>query len=408
MGFADVSNSEAPALLLRVGLAVFVCLFSVAGSFVGELALAAGPADSGVLEFTASERAQIDAMGPWPPPVKRDASNRVEGQALAIEFGRALFGDTRLSRDGKRSCASCHRPDLAFQDGRAVAVGLAPGVRNTPTLLDSGQLRWLGWDGGHDSLWWASLEPMLDKREMGHSLASLASTVRSVPAWTMQYRQVFGVGLPADNKRLAIDIAKALAAYGATLVSPRTAFDDFRDALTAGDTNAAASYPIDAQRGLRLFAGEAGCTSCHSGARFSNGEFADIGIPFFIPGGVDAGRHSGLKTLMNNELNRLGLFNDAVETDSRALLTRHIYIDHRHFGEFKVPSLRQLTHTAPYMHNGSLNTLEEVVKHYNNIDLDRLHADGARLLRPLSLDAAELADLVAFLRSLSSQGLTAE
>ncbi len=109
--------------------------------------------------------------------------------------------------------------------------------------------------------------------------------------------------------------------------------------------------------------------------------------------------------MIKSPLNRLGPFNDALALDPRAVLTRHVYLDHRHFGQFRVPGLRQLMHTAPYMHNGSLATLEAVVRHYNEIDLERLHADGVRILRPLGLGRDEVSDLVAFLRSLSSPAL---
>ncbi len=364
----------------------------------------AGPTTD-LLSFTPSERAQIRSMGPWPPAIQIDRSNRVDGSALAIRFGAELFADSRLSRDGRLSCRRCHDPGRALQDGLTAAVGIAPGIRNTPTLFDVAWQRWLGWDGGHDSLWWASLAPLLDPREMGHDLASLGARFRSVPDWGASYRDIFGQPVPANDQQLSVDIAKILAAYQATLVSPRTPFDDFRDALERNDLTAAAAYPRDAQRGLRLFIGQGSCTSCHAGANFTNGEFADIGIGFFVPGGVDSGRHGGLKALIKSPLNRLGPFNDALALDPRAVLTRHVYLDHRHFGQFRVPGLRQLMHTAPYMHNGSLATLEAVVRHYNEIDLERLHADGVRILRPLGLGRDEVSDLVAFLRSLSSPAL---
>jgi cytochrome c peroxidase len=101
-------------------------------------------------------------------------------------------------------------------------------------------------------------------------------------------------------------------------------------------------------------------------------------------------------------MNRLGAFSDAVAgNDPRAVTTQHVVIEPRHFGEFRVPGLRQLAHTAPYMHNGSLATIEDVVRHYSQLNEERLHADGERILRPLELNATQAADLAAFLRSLS-------
>jgi cytochrome c peroxidase len=356
----------------------------------------------GLLDFSEAERARIAAHGPWPPPPASDASNRVLALPAAQDFGRLLFGDPRLSADGRVACATCHQPTQAFQDGRATAMGRHAGIRNTPALLDVATQRWFGWGGAHDTLWAASLAPILDAREMGHSLGSLAAAARAVPAWQGRYREVFGAAMPDDDERLAVDLAKALAAYQATLVSPRTAFDAFRDALQSGDRRAAAAYPLAAQRGLRLFIGEARCAVCHAGPRFSNGEFGDIGVRFFVPGGgVDAGRHTGLTALKASRLNRLGPYNDAGSADPAAVATRHVVQEHRHFGEFKVPGLRQLPATAPYMHNGSLATLDDVLRHYDQLDEERLHADGERILRPLHLSAAQREDLLAFLRSLS-------
>jgi cytochrome c peroxidase len=354
-----------------------------------------------LLDFSAAERERILAHGPWPPPGVRDGANRADGQRAAIDFGSRLFFDPRLSVGGDIACASCHRPPLAFQDGRRVAQGRADGIRNTPTLLDVAQQRWFGWDGAHDSLWAASLSPLLQAGEMGQRLETLAATMRGDPLLAAAYRAAFGTAPGVDDEQVAVDVAKALAAWQATLVSPRTPFDDFRDALARGDTAAAARYPVAAQRGLRLFVGEARCSVCHAGPIFSNGEFADAGVPFFVPGGVDPGRHGGLQKLLASRMNRLGPHNDAGAADPRAVATRHVIVEPRHFGEFRVPGLRQLVHTAPYMHDGSLATIEGVVQHYSALDEERLHADGERILRRLDLTPQQAADLTAFLSSLS-------
>jgi cytochrome c peroxidase len=365
------------------------------------VAIAAPAAAQTLLDFSAEERSRIAAHGPWPPPAVRDAANRAEGRRAAIEFGRRLFFDPRLSADGTLSCASCHVPARAFQDGRPLAVGRAAGQRNTPGLLDVAQWRWFGWGGAQDSLWAASLAPLLAEGEMAQSPAALAARVRSRPDWAAGYRAAFGAAPGTDDEHVAVDVAKALAAYQATLVSPRTPFDEFRDALQRGDRAAASRYPLAAQRGLRLFVGEARCSVCHHGPAFTNGEFADIGMPFFVPGGVDGGRHAGLQALQASRMNRLGPYNDAGAADPRAVATRHLVVEHRHFGEFRVPGLRQLVHTAPYMHAGQLPTIEDVVRHYSVLDEERLHADGERILRRLDLSAQQARDLAAFLRTLS-------
>ena len=177
-----------------------------------------------------------------------------------------------------------------------------------------------------------------------------------------------------DDEKLLVDAAKALAAFQATLVSPRTPFDAFRDALVAGDREASARYPLAAQRGLKIFI-EANCAACHFGPRFTNGEFGDVGIPFFTrPGEVDSGRLDGLGKLANSTFNLLGRHNDDASGAS-ALRTRHVQRLHSNFGEFRVPSLRQ-SGSGPFMHNGHLATLEDVVKHYSEVNPDRLHSDA--------------------------------
>jgi cytochrome c peroxidase len=344
------------------------------------------------------------AHGPWPPSALRDPSNRVSAHPAAIGYGGALFHDVRLSRDHSLSCASCHQPGRGFSDGLPHAAGPQSGTRNTPGLDNVGLQRWFGWDGANDNLWAQSLRPLLDVREMGNSLPQLARTVRSDPGLRDGYRRAFGHDPGADDEAVAVDLAKALAAYQETLVSRRTPFDDFRDAVARGDRQAAAAYPAAAQRGLALFLGRGRCYFCHVGPTFSNGEFSDIGVPFFIgKGQVDPGRYGGIQALQRSRYNLLGPFNDDAARSS-ATSTRHVLLEHRHFGEFKVPSLRNLARTAPYMHDGSLPTLRDVLRHYSELNEDRLHADGERILVPLRLTPAETEDLLAFLDSLNEPG----
>ena len=370
-------------------------------------ALAPAQAAPALLDFTADERERILSHGPWPPPPVRDPANALEGRAEAIAFGRRLFHDRRLSADGRMACASCHVPARAFQDGRPTASARrGDGPRNTPTLLDVAFHRWFGWGGSNDSLWAASLAPMLATGEMAHTLATLAARVRAHPDLARGWVQAVQRPLPDDDEQVVVGLAKALAAWQATRVSPRTPFDAFRDALARGELRSAGAYPLAAQRGLRLFIGEARCSVCHSGPHFSNGEFADIGLPFFLPpalGGVDSGRHAGLRALRESRFTRLGPHHDGdASQDVRALLTRQATLEPRHFGEFRVPGLRQLVHTAPYWHDGSAASLAEVLRHYSALNEDRLHSDGERILRRLNLTPTQAADLEAFLRSLST------
>lgn len=354
------------------------------------------------LDFTADERRAILRHGAWPPrPAARDPGNAQSGRPAAIAYGRVLFGDVGLSPDGAFSCASCHRPDGAYTDGRATGLGREPLPRATPSLWNAAHQRWQGWDGAADSLWSQALRAITDPREMNATAAQLATRVRGDRTNARWHAQVFG-RVPADDEQLMVQLAKAIGAYVATLTTPRTAFDDFRDALQRNDHRAAARYPEAAQRGLRIFVGSGRCTLCHGGPAFTHGEFADTGLPHFVrPGVVDAGRWAGIATLKSSRYNLLGRFSDARDP-AVAITTRHVEAGPRNHGEFKVPGLRGVAERAPYMHDGQLATLEAVVRHYSDIDMERLHVDGEAILRPLKLGADEQADLIAFLRSLSA------
>lgn len=365
---------------------------------------ASAPAATGPDEFGADEIARIVSHGPWPPPAHRDPTNRASGNPAAIALGQRLFGEPALSANGSVSCASCHDPARGFADGRPRAVGLAVHDRNTQGLLDVGGWRWFGWDGGADSLWAATMRPLLSPVEMGSQPTRVAAHLRRDAAAMRVVSDVFGPDL--DDESLAVAAAKSIAAWLETLQSPRTAFDAFRDALAAGDAAAAARYPAAARRGLKLFVGRGNCWICHVGPSFSNGEFHDVGRPFVAaPGRVDPGRHTGIRRVQADRYNLLGPYNDqrgVPPEHARALQTRTVVLQHRNWGEWRTPTLRDLRATAPYMHDGSLPTLHDVLRHYSELDLDRLHADGENLLRPLKLEPGEIDDLVAFLESLSA------
>jgi cytochrome c peroxidase len=353
------------------------------------------------VDFTPVEIRRILQHGPWPPPVARDAGNGRAGEPGAIDIGRRLFFEPRLSADGTMSCATCHVPSQAFADGRPRSLGRVRLDRNAPSLWNAVHERWYGWDGAADSLWSQSIRPILDPREMASSASHVQSAIAADPELSCGYRRAFGRPASGDPERTLVDAAKALGAFLGTLVSGRTPFDEFRDAIAAGDARAAARYPVAAQRGLKLFVGRARCATCHVGPLFTHGEFGDIGLPFFVrPGQVDAGRHAGIAALRSSPFNLLSRHSDATGGDD-SLKTRHVEAQHRNFGEFKVPSLRNVAETAPYMHDGQLPTLDAVLAHYAELNLDRLHADGEQILQPLDLGADERADMVAFLRTLS-------
>lgn len=430
------SRGIGPALRDLVGARRATALAAALAGLVGVVALVGpiGPAGPGLRADAAAPRpaataasrapsvarelgladdevAAIVAHGPWPPPFEPDPTNRASGHPAAIELGRRLFVDPRASADGARRCSDCHVPALGFSDGRRTSIGAdgRPLDRNAPGLLDVRTRPWLGWDGGADSLWAFVLRPLAAPNEIGTDDRRLAALFDADPALACLRRAAFGEPRPAGDG-LRVQVAKAIAAWLETLESPRTRFDALRDAL-AGSTDpatlrAARDYPPQALRGLRRFVGDARCALCHVGPTFSSGEFHDAGRPHLAaPGRPDPGRHGGVRTVLADPFNRLGRWSDAPPAAGGAadpaVRTRHLAPAHRNFGEFRVPGLRDLDRTAPYGHDGSMRDLGAVVAHYSDLDIERLHADGEALLRPLRLDPAGRAELLAFLVTLS-------
>ena len=336
----------------------------------------------------------------WSP----DPSNRVSGNAHAVDLGERLFFDERLSVKENVSCGTCHIAEYNWTDGVKRNKGQAMVDRNTPTLMNMRYHRWFALDGAADSLWSQSMRPIVDPRELASNATHVAQYVRRDADLSCRYEKTFGVN-PAkqDDETVLVAVGKLMAAFQETLVTDVTPFDAFRDALARGDQAAAALYPRDARRGLKIFVGKGQCSTCHVGPMFTNGEFHNIGVSHFIDGDskkVDGGRHDGIKKLMSSKFNLLGQYNDDT-TSVSALKTTHLKPEHRNFGEFKVPSLRNVGYTGPYMHSGEMLTLEQVINHYSELNIDRLHADVESVLKPLKLTKSESADLVAFLHTLN-------
>jgi cytochrome c peroxidase len=303
-----------------------------------------------------------DAAEPWralfqrpttPPPAPAD--NPATPDRIAL--GAKLFADPRLSGDGRRSCASCHRPELAFTDGRrrAQALSGAPLRRNTPTLWNLAWSKHYFWDGRAPSLEAQARGPIEAADEMGGDWPTILARLEGDAELAGRLRAAFGGEAPISQDT----VVRALAAYMRSLVSPPTRFD----AWIAGNTRALSSAEV---RGFRLFTGKAGCVLCHAGWRFTDDRFHDVGLRSRDPGrGAVPGGTPGL-------------------------------------GAFKTPSLRELTLTAPFMHDGSLPTLAAVVRHYAG-GFVRRPALAPNMDRNLRLSAQERADLVAFLETLSAE-----
>jgi cytochrome c peroxidase len=344
--------------------------------------------------FTRGALAPILSLGPWPPAVRKDPGNRVSGDPRAIELGRRLFRDARMSPVGYIACVTCHQPDRSFTDLKARAHGLADLPRNTPALANLRQQRWFGWGGSSDSLWMASIRPMLDPREFDGSSESVTRIFRRDPELAACFRKVFGESPFRDRERTVVSVGKALAAYVETLVTERTPFDELRSALARRDAAAMRAYPAAARRGLELFVGTGGCIDCHNGPNFSDGRFHPGAASSMSVTGIDDGRLAGTRELKKSRFNLLGSHNDD-RSRANAVATSRIEPEERMRGQFRTPSLRNVAVTAPYMHDGHVDALRDAIRHAP----PRSARDGAAT----PLTERQVADLEAFLVTLTDR-----
>lgn len=281
-----------------------------------------------------------------------------------IELGRKLFFDKNLSSTGTVSCSSCHQPEHAFANGEEKGAGVygRKTKRNVPSLLNVAFRPLLQWDGYASTLENFAKYPISGYTEMNfHYLDKVESYIRSQPAYVAAFRSAMGV------EEIHFDaVARALSAYERTLISGNSAFDRY---YYGGDKTALGE---SARRGLDLFTGKAGCSSCHlindRYALFMDLKYHSLGV------GYDQEK---------KEFDDIGL--GGISSDDFS-------------GLFQTPSLRNVAQTPPYMHDGSLKTLEEVVEFYNRGGTSNDHLDP--LIKPLSLSEQEKKDLVAFLLSL--------
>jgi cytochrome c peroxidase len=407
-------------IALWIGAACFVAQ-SPAPVIVGASATMVPQGAAQPATFDARTLARILQHSPLgaPPP---DPTNRFAGDEGAARLGQALFYDARVSKNGQVSCASCHDPHKAFSDGRATAVGMGAGTRNAPSLYNVAWQRWLFWDGRADSTWSQALQPMESATELGTDRATLVKLVAGDAALRADYERTFGAlvvsagkvaggdadGVPngAEVDRAFVNLGKSLAAFERKLVSANSPFDRFASALRANDTAGQAAYPEAARRGLALFVGKADCRLCHSGPLFSDGEFHDIGIP--SRGSTtrrDAGRRGGLEKLNQDPFRASGAFSDAPQGE-HALELGQLVVSSDLYGQIRTPSLRNVALTAPYMDEGQMATLDDVLAFYST----RAGATGSghhaeTILKPLDLTADEIADLKAFLVTLTDDSL---
>ena len=365
----------------------------------------------------------LGSLGPVPP----DPSNRVADDPAAAALGRSLFFDRKLSANGKVSCASCHQPARGFTDASATGRGVGVGARRTMPIAPAVFSPWQFWDGRADSLWAQALGPVENPAEHGFTRTQVARVLagkhrgpyerlfgpmvdlddrrrfplRATPLGDARARQAWRRMAPADQQainRIYANFGKTLAAFERTLKVHPARFDRFvAGAIGArGDRGALSA---DEVAGLRLFIGKAQCSTCHNGPLFSNGGFANTGVPARPGLPRDEGRATGVRTALADPFNCRGPYSDAPKGACEEL--DYAKVDAAvQTRAYKVPSLRNVGRRAPYMHAGQFASLERVVDHYDRAP--RAPA-GQSEIRPLGLSTKERRQIVAFLRTLDER-----
>jgi cytochrome c peroxidase len=313
----------------------------------------------------------------------------------SVALGQKLFFEPRLSGDGTVACATCHDPNRAFTDGRPASVGIhgRVGQRNAPTLLNALYNKHQFWDGRVNTLEQQAALPITNPFEMGSaSIGDAASRIASDKAYKAQFMQAFGRGV---NEQ---DMLSAIAAYERTLVSFDSPFDHF----IAGEANAISD---SAKRGWELFNTKARCNLCHAltdnerdTTLFMDNDFHNIGV------GILRHRVGPLAQQAERELaqGHLAAIDTAAITSEMSVLGRFLVTrGQTDIASFKTPGLRNVLVTAPYFHDGSMQTLWDVMDHYNKGD-GIMNPWLDQDMQPLALSESEIDDVVAFLAALTS------
>jgi cytochrome c peroxidase len=406
--------------------------------------------------FTQAEWARVQTLSPL-PAVPPDTTNQYADDPRAAALGQMLFferdysgaivtGDDgtngglgAVGQTGRISCESCHQAAGAFDDTRSMPDATSLGAdwtgRNTPTALNAAFYDYLFWDGRADTLWAQALGPAESAPEMAGDRLRIAHVMFG------QYRDLYDAifepdldasldpasadaarfpasgspgtaafdGMTAADQlivdRVYANFGKAIEAYERLLVTRDTAFDRY----AAGDFTALSP---SARRGLALFIGTAACVQCHSGPFFTDQRFHNLGVPQMGPHApaTDMGRLPAIANVLDNPFNSAGAFSDDPEAGMARLGL--LMPDAALLGTFRTKSLREISRTAPYMHDGAMATLRDVVVFYNQGG-GTAPMHGAfvgtvdRLIRPLNLTDHQIDDLVAFLEALEGAPLPA-
>ena len=273
-----------------------------------------------------------------------------------IRLGQQLYFEPRLSADSTISCATCHAPQTGWANHHATDTGIKGqvGGRNSGTILDAAYMRYQFWDGRAGSLEEQALGPIHNPIEMGETLEHVVQKLNAIPGYQAEFQNVFGTDVTSDG------IAKAIASFERTVISGPSPYDRY----VMGDRKAMGKAAV---RGMNLFNGKAHCTVCHGGPMFSDQGFHNLGVGMDRP---------------NPDVGRSKVTNDPKDR-----------------GRFKTPTLRNIALTAPYLHDGSEQTLEAVVSFYDKGGVPNRNLDPAVL--PLNLTKRERSDLVEFLKALT-------
>ncbi len=295
-------------------------------------------------------------------PVQFPKDNPYTPEKAAL--GKLLYFDKRLSADDSVSCASCHSPELGFTDCQPVSTGIKSqkGGRSAPTVINRAYSLNQFWDGRAASLEEQAGGPMQNPIEMGNTHANVVKRIQAIPGYKALYQKAFG------TDQIDIDLTtKAIATYERTVLSGNSPYDRYK----AGNKKALTAAQV---RGMDIYFNKAKCDQCHEGINFTLNSYHNLGVGMDKPN-PDLGRYEVTKN----------------EAD---------------WGAFKTPTLRDIARTAPYMHDGSLATLEDVVDYYNKGGLKNKNLDER--MKPLNLSKTEQADLVAFLKALNGEGWQAQ
>ncbi len=276
------------------------------------------------------------------------------------ELGRILFFDGRLSSNGRISCAFCHQPEHAFSATTPLSFGVddQPTGRHTPTLINRAWGRSEFWDGRAPTLEAQVIIPVTHPHEMGMTADKVVATLEGIKGYAPLFSAAFG-----DRAINFTRVSQALATFERMIVSGNSAYDRY----VAGDKSALTK---EQKSGMSFFNGKGECAECHNGPNFSDEKFANLGLGMAAPH-PDPGREEVTKK-------------------------------HGDFGKFKVPTLRDLAHRGPYMHDGSVKTLGEVLDFYAGGGLPNPHVD-TRLIK-FYLDGETKRDLLSFLDALNGEG----